>query len=116
MRVLINCLVGLIALEHIAFLYLEMFLWTKPTGLKVFRLEKDFAQKSATLAGNQGLYNGFLASGLIWSLLTPREVFSFQLKLFFLACIFVAGLYGWKTASKTILFVQALPAAICLIL
>ena len=116
MGTLIYCFIGLIALQHIGFLYLEMFLWTTPKGMKIFKLDPDFAKKSAALASNQGLYNGFLAAGLIWSLMTPDNQFSFQLRIFFLSCVLVAGIYGWITVSKTILYVQAIPAAIVLTL
>lgn len=116
MNTLVNCLVGLIAIFHIGFLYLEMFLWSTPKGMKIFKLDPEFAQQSAALASNQGLYNGFLAAGLIWSLLTPHSLLSFQLKIFFLSCVLVAGVYGWMTVSKTILYLQAIPAATVLIL
>ena len=116
MNLFINFLVGLIAVLHIGFLYLEMFLWNTPKGHKIFKLDPTFAEQSAALASNQGLYNGFLAAGLIWSLMTPNTAFGFQLKLFFAACVFVAGLYGWMTVSKTILFAQALPAGALLLL
>lgn len=116
MQVLTNILVGIIALEHIGFLVLEMFLWTQPIGKKIFRLDPEFAKKSATLAANQGLYNGFLAAGLLWSLMAPNQAFSFQLKLFFLSCVVIAGLYGAYSVGKSILFTQALPAALVIIL
>lgn len=105
-------LVFLVALLHFYFLVLEMFLWTKPVGLKVFRQNLEKAQNSAVLAANQGLYNGFLAVGLIWSLVHPSPEFATQLKLFFLACVVVAGLYGAYSVSKKIFYVQALPAAL----
>jgi len=114
-KLLVNVLVGLIALQHFAFLYLEMFLWNSPTGMKIFKLAPDFATKSAPLAANQGLYNGFLAAGLLWSLLASNPLFAFQLKFYFLSCVLVAGLYGGYSVSKTILYVQALPAAVVLI-
>lgn len=116
LNILVNILVGIIALEHIGFLYLEMFLWATPKGAKIFKLDPEFAKQSAALASNQGLYNGFLAAGLLWSLLAPNAIFSGQLKLFFVSCVFIAGIYGWKTVSKTILYVQAIPAAITLVL
>lgn len=116
MTYLVNVLVGIIALKHIGFLYLEMFLWSQPVGQKIFKLEPEFAQQSAALASNQGLYNGFLAAGLIWSLLASSAAMSYQLKLFFLSCVLIAGLYGWMTVSKTILFVQAIPAGFTLAL
>ncbi|HEY0251133.1 MAG TPA: DUF1304 domain-containing protein [Kofleriaceae bacterium] len=107
-------LVGVVALAHVYFLVLEMFLWATPYGAKTFKrpLEEMIAQK--TLAGNQGLYNGFLAAGLIWSLVAAAP-FDYSLKMFFLSCVIVAGLYGGATASRTILFVQALPAVAALI-
>ena len=116
MQTLINILVGFIAVEHIGFLYLEMFLWSKPTGQKIFKLEPNFAQESAALAANQGLYNGFLAAGLIWALLASDMTMSHHLKVFFISCVFIAGIYGWMTVSKTILYVQAIPAALTLVL
>ena len=110
MTYLISFLVGFIALQHLGFLVLEMFLWTKPLGLKVFKLDPDFAKQTAALASNQGLYNGFLAAGLFWSLLCPDVDMSFFLKVFFLSCVLIAGLFGWWSISKTVLYVQALPA------
>ena len=111
-----NILVALIALLHVYFLVLEMFLWTKPLGLKTFNQSLAKAKDSAVLAANQGLYNGFLAAGLIWGLLHAVPSFAFQIKIFFLLCVIVAGLYGALTVSKRILFVQALPAAMALVL
>ncbi len=106
-------LTGLVALIHIYILILEMFLWQKPAGLKAFGLKKEFAAQTATLAANQGLYNGFLAAGLIYGLIEGAQGHDF--KLFFLICVLIAGLYGAATASRKILFVQALPAALTLI-
>lgn len=114
MSTLINILVGFIALQHIAFLILEMFYWEKPLGRRIFGMNKETAATSKTLAMNQGLYNGFLAAGLIWSLTLGTAGMS--IKLFFIICILVAGIFGGVTASKKILYVQALPAAITLIL
>lgn len=114
MVILINFLVGLIAIQHLMFLILEMFLWTKPVGLKVFGQTLDMAQATSTLAANQGLYNGFLAAGLVWSLFEGSLDFSYSLKLFFVGCVLIAGLYGWYSVSRTILFVQAFPAALTL--
>lgn len=111
MHVAAQVLVGLVALIHVYILVLEMFLWTTPRGLKAFGLDKEFAEKTRTLAANQGLYNGFLAAGLIWGLIDSRPA-----EIFFLVCVIIAGLYGGATASKKILFVQVLPAAIALIL
>ena len=93
-----------------------MFLWTKPLGLKTFRNSPEKAADSAVLAANQGLYNGFLAAGLIWGLLHSAPGFALQIKVFFLLCVIVAGIYGAATVSRRILLVQAAPAAIALIL
>ncbi len=111
-----NLLVALVAALHVYFLVLEMFLWTKPLGLKTFQHSPEKAQDSAVLAGNQGLYNGFLAAGLIWGLVQPVAGFAFQIKVFFLLCVIVAGVYGAATVSRRILYVQAAPAALALIL
>jgi putative membrane protein len=106
-----NVLVGLVALLHLYFLVLEMFLWTTPRGMRVFGTTPEFAAASKALAANQGLYNGFLAAGLIWGLFAGEPV-----KIFFLACVIVAGAYGAATVNLRILWVQALPAAIALAL
>ena len=111
-----NGLVALVAALHVYFLVLEMFLWTKPLGLKTFRNSIEKATNSAVLAANQGLYNGFLAAGLIWGLVQGVPAFAFQIKIFFLLCVIVAGIYGAATVSRRILFVQAAPAALALIL
>ena len=111
-----NALVALVALLHVYFLILEMFLWTRPLGLKTFRNTQEKANDSAVLAANQGLYNGFLAAGLVWGLLQPNVAFAFQIKVFFLLCVIVAGLYGAASVSRKILFVQAVPAVLALIL
>ncbi|MBR0831100.1 DUF1304 domain-containing protein [Bradyrhizobium manausense] len=110
-----NLLIALVAALHVYFLILEMFLWTKPLGLKTFRQSIEKATDSAVLAANQGLYNGFLAAGLAWGLIHGNPAFAFQIKVFFLLCVIVAGVYGAMTVSKRILFVQALPAAIALV-
>ena len=110
-----NALVALVALLHVYFLVLEMFLWTKPLGLKTFRNTQEKANDSAVLAANQGLYNGFLAAGLFWGLLHPTSALAFQIKVFFLLCVIVAGAYGAYSVNRRILFVQALPAALALI-
>lgn len=110
-----NFLIALIAIEHMAFLVLEVFLWQTPIGLSIFKLTPEVASTSASLAANQGLYNGFLAAGLIWGLFHKSKEFSFSIKLFFLSCVLTAGVYGCFTVSKTILFVQALPALAALI-
>lgn len=113
MRVLGNILVAVVAALHVGFLVLEMFLWTTPFGLKTFNLTPEFAAASKALAANQGLYNGFLAAGLVWGLMA-REA-GFAIKVFFLICVIVAGVFGAATAKTTILFVQALPAAVALL-
>jgi putative membrane protein len=113
---IVNLLVALVALLHVYFLVLEMFLWTRPLGLKTFRQTPEKANDSAVLAANQGLYNGFLAAGLLWGLVHDDPAFAFQIKTFFLLCVVVAGVYGAATVSRRILFVQALPAALALIL
>ncbi|OCW55624.1 DUF1304 domain-containing protein [Hoeflea olei] len=115
MTLLAFILVALIAIEHIYILVLEMFLWTTPRGRKAFGLKPEQAETTKVMAANQGLYNGFLAAGLIWSLFHPDPGVAFDLKLFFLGCVLVAGLYGGFTASRKILAIQALPAAIALI-
>jgi len=109
-----NVAVGLVALLHLYFLVLEMFFWNKPLGRRVFGLTPEFAQASAVLAANQGLYNGFLAAGLIWGLSLGQAGYS--IKLFFLGCVIVAGVFGALTASRKILWVQALPGAVALVL
>ncbi|BEV12385.1 DUF1304 domain-containing protein [Asticcacaulis sp. DW145] len=106
-------LTALVALIHIYILILEMFLWQKPAGLKAFGLSREFAEQTRTLAANQGLYNGFLAAGLIYGLVPGPHAEAF--KVFFLICVGVAGVYGAATASRKILFIQALPAALALI-
>ena len=111
-----NCLVALVAALHVYFLILEMFLWTRPLGLKTFRNTPEKAADSAVLAANQGLYNGFLAAGLVWGLLQHVPAFAFEIKTFFLLCVIVAGIYGAATVSRRILWVQAAPAAIALML
>ena len=112
MSTVATILVALVGLLHVWFLVLEMFLWDKPAGLKAFGQTLEAAQASKVLAANQGLYNGFLAAGLFWGVaLGPAGS---GVKVFFLACVIVAGLFGAVTASRKILFVQALPAAIAL--
>ena len=106
-------LTALVAVEHLYILVLEMFLWTKPAGLSAFGLTPEFAEQTAVLAANQGLYNGFLAAGLIWSLIRKEDGVS--IRLFFLGCVIVAGVFGAVTAKPSILYVQALPALIALI-
>lgn len=109
-----NVVVGVIALLHAYFLVLEMFLWDKPAGLRAFGQTLEAAQASKVLAANQGLYNGFLAAGLVWGLTLGAA--GTPVKVFFLGCVLVAGLYGAATASRKILYVQALPAALGLAL
>lgn len=116
MKLSANILIGVVAAQHVGFLILEMFFWTKPLGLKVFRMTREAAETSAILAKNQGLYNGFLAAGLIWSLMQADSTQAFSLKVFFLACVLVAGIFGGLTAHLSILLIQALPAAVCLLL
>lgn len=113
MPVIANLLVALVALLHLGFLVIEMFFWTTPFGQRSFNLTAEFAAQSAVLAANQGLYNGFLAAGLLWSLIAPKHL-ALPLKIFFLGCVIVAGLYGAATAKMSILFIQALPAALAL--
>lgn len=114
MSTITTIVVGLIALVHIYILVLEMFLWDKPTGLRAFGQTKEAAAASKVLAANQGLYNGFLAAGLFWGLSLGSA--GTGVKLFFLCCVLIAGCYGAATASRKILFVQAVPAAIGLAL
>ena len=108
-----NILIALVALLHVYILVLEMFLWDKPQGLKAFAMKQDFATASKVLAANQGLYNGFLAAGLFWGLWLGAGGYS--VKVFFLLCVIVAGVYGAATANRKILFIQAAPAALALI-
>jgi putative membrane protein len=114
MSVAANIVIALIALLHLWFLVLEMFLWTKPAGRRAFGLSVEFAEQSKALAANQGLYNGFLAAGLVWGLSLGSAGFS--VRLFFLGCVLAAGIFGGLTASRKILWIQALPAAIGLTL
>ena len=115
MSIVAIVLVALIALLHLYILVLEMFLWTGPRGQKAFGTTPEFAQQTKALAANQGLYNGFLAAGLIWGLVHPVAEFAWQIQLFFLACVAVAGIYGAATAKRSILFVQTVPAVIAII-
>lgn len=109
-------LTALVALEHFWFFALESFLYTKPIGLRTFRQSEAQARASAALAANQGVYNAFLAAGLVWSLVATPPAFGFQLKVFFLACVVVAGVVGAATVSRRILGLQAMPAAAALLL
>jgi putative membrane protein len=109
-NIVADVLVGLVAALHLYFLVLEMFLWTTPTGRRVFGTDADFAEKSRVLAANQGLYNGFLVAGLVWGLVSDQT----DVKVFFLVCVVVAGIYGAATVNKRILVVQAVPALLAL--
>lgn len=114
MTLLATLLTGLVALLHLYFLVLEMFLWTKPAGRRVFKTTPEFAEASRVLAANQGLYNGFLAAGLLWSLWlgVPGN----SIRYFFLGCVVAAGTFGAATVGRKILFVQAFPAALAVLL
>ena len=112
MKTAANILVAVVALAHVGFLLLEMFFWNHPVGRKIFAMTPEVSASSAALAANQGLYNGFLAAGLLWGLFSGRP----DIQIFFLACVIVAGLYGAFSAKFTILFVQALPGFIALAL
>ncbi len=114
MSIAANVLIALIALLHLWFLILEMFLWTRPSGRRAFGLSQEFAEQSKALAANQGLYNGFLVAGLVWGLWLGQD--GLGIKVFFLGCVLVAGVYGGLTAARKILWIQALPAAIGLLL
>ncbi len=112
MEIVISVVIGLVAFLHLYFLYFEMFAWTTK-GPKIFReFPKDLFPKTKSMAANQGLYNGFLAAGLIWTFFIQDEIWKYNIALFFLGCVAVAGLYGSATVSKKILFIQALPALI----
>jgi putative membrane protein len=109
-----NIVIAVIAVLHLWFLILEMFLWTRPSGRRAFGTTVEFAEQSKALAANQGLYNGFLAAGLVWGLCLGGA--GFHVKVFFLACVLVAGIFGGLTASRKILWIQAMPALIALVL
>ena len=115
MSILATILVALVALIHLYIVLLEMVWWSGPRGQKAFGLTPEFAQATKALAANQGLYNGFLAAGLIWGLVHPVAEFAWQIQLFFLTCVAVAGLFGAATASRRILFVQTLPAVLAML-
>ncbi|HET6597794.1 MAG TPA: DUF1304 domain-containing protein [Anaerolineales bacterium] len=112
MATLTNIVIAIVVVLHVGFLVLEMFLWNHPFGRKTFKMTKEVSESSATLAANQGLYNGFLAAGLLWGLLSGE----FSVKVFFLVCVLIAGVFGGFTAKRSILYVQALPALLGLIL
>jgi putative membrane protein len=116
MRLIAQILVALIALEHVWFLILEMFLWTTPLGLRTFGQSLERARDSAILAANQGLYNGFLAAGLIFGFLYPEPRAGLHIEMFFLICVVAAGAYGGYSVSPKIFAVQAMPALIALVL
>ena len=111
MKLVSDILIVVVALLHFFFLYLEMFLWDKPRGMKSFNLTAEFAKQSKRLAMNQGLYNGFLAAGLLWGLMAGDPV-----KIFFLSCVIIAGIFGAFTVSKRIFYIQAVPAILALVL
>lgn len=115
MQIVATLLVLLVAVEHVYILILEMFLWRKPAGMRAFGTTPEQAEQTAVLAGNQGLYNGFLAAGLVFGLLYPEPTAARAIVTFFLACVIVAGVYGAATVSRRILFVQAGPALVALI-
>jgi putative membrane protein len=111
MLLVANILIVLVVLLHVGFLVLEMFFWDHPVGRRQFGLTPEFSKASATLAANQGLYNGFLAAGLFWGLITGDGM----IKMFFLLCVLIAGVYGGFTAKRSILYIQAFPALLALI-
>lgn len=113
MNILTTAAISIVIVLHILFLVLEMFLWNTPLGRKTFGLKEDYARQSAVLAANQGLYNGFLAAGLLWGLVSTG---GYNALIFFLSCIIIAGIYGAATAARSILFLQALPAAVAMAL
>ncbi len=110
---LATILIALVAALHVGFMYLEMIAWNRPLGRKVFRTTQEFADASRALAANQGLYNGFLAAGLVWGLWLGAE--GFAVKCFFLGCVIIAGLFGAATVSPRIAYIQTLPAALALL-
>ena len=111
MSLIANILVVLVAVLHVGFLALEMFFWDHPFGRKRFQMTPEYSKASASLAANQGLYNGFLAAGLVWGLITGDA----SIKIFFLVCVVVAGIYGGITARRMILYIQALPGLLALL-
>ena len=115
MRTVTVVLLAVIALEHVYFLYLEMFRWTAPRTIKAFNTTAAVAESSKKLAMNQGLYNGFLAAGLIWAIVAPPPL-QRPLAIFFASCVLVAGVFGGMTVTRRILAIQGLPAALALIL
>jgi putative membrane protein len=111
MNLVATVLVVLVAILHLGFLALEMFLWDHPFGRKTFKMTPEYSKASATLAANQGLYNGFLAAGLVWGVITSN----IPVQLFFLICVIIAGIYGGFTAKRSILYMQALPGILALV-
>jgi putative membrane protein len=114
MHVLVDVAVTVVAVLHVGFLVLEMVLWTKPVGQRIFGLPPQVMASSAVLAANQGLYNGFLAAGLVWGLISGPE--GFAIRVFFLCCVIAAGVFGGVTAKRSILWIQAVPGVIALAL
>lgn len=114
MKLIADIAVAIVALQHVAFFVLESFLWTKPLGRRVFGLSKELTAATASLALNQGVYNAFLAAGLVWGLLAGPD--GFQIKVFFLSCVVVAGIVGGMTAKRSILLIQAVPGLVALVL
>lgn len=114
MKILVNFLVIFVGILHVGFLYLEMFLWKTSVGMQIFKTDVAFAERSAALAANQGLYNGFLAAGLFYSFFTSEQQ-SFQLRMLFLTFVVIAGIYGAMTVSPRIFFIQAVPAIIAIL-
>lgn len=115
MEIIGTALVWVVVLEHLYFLYLEMFLWTKPEGLRIFGNTPEKAEASKVLAANQGLYNGFLAAGLLWGMMHSSTETGVQIQIFFLSCIIIAAIYAGVTVKRSILFIQGLPALAALI-
>ena len=112
MHILANIIVGIVAVIHVYILVLEMVLWEQPIGLRTFNMDADFASATRVMAANQGLYNGFLAAGLGWGLLAGAD--GYTIKVFFLSCVIIAGIFGAATANRRILWVQAVPGAVAL--
>lgn len=112
MQLILNVLLVFIALLHVLFMLLEMVWWTQPAGLKVFRMNEEKAQLTKVLAANQGLYNGFLVAGVVWGIWSQQ----FSVQLFFVSCVFIAGVFGALTVSKRIFWIQGLPALLALLL
>ena len=115
MAIVAMVLVGLVALLHVYIMLLEVLWWDSPRGQKAFGLTPEFARQTKVLAINQGTYNGFLAAGLIWGLVHPDPAFAWQIQLFFLACVAVAGIVGAVTSSRKILFIQTVPAVVAIL-